>query len=69
MRSPEIHDRLDATGVEVGQEFRVGHIARGATLLRRLEQVEQCDQKNGYDRPEREIAVVRIYRLSRQRRD
>ena len=60
--------RLDAAGVELGEELRIGDFARGAALLRRLEQVEQRDQKDGDDRPEREIAVIRIHRLSRQRR-
>src|SRR5690606_29010995 len=32
-----------------------------AALLRRLEQIEQGNQQNGNDRPQREIAIIRIH--------
>src|SRR5690606_22408734 len=52
-------------GVHLAQEFRIGDVARHAALLRRLEQIEERDQENGDDRPEREISVVRVHRASR----
>src|SRR5690606_14794129 len=60
-------DRIDAAGVDLAQELRIGNVARHAALLRRLEQVEERDQEDGDDRPEREVSVVRIHRVSRWR--
>ena len=59
--------RLDAAGVQIAEELRIGeHRAMRAALLRRLEEIEQRYQKHGDDRPEREVPVVRIHIGSHQ---
>jgi hypothetical protein len=48
----------DILAFDLGQKLRVGNLIRPGTLPRILEQVEQCDQQQADDDPDREIAEI-----------
>ena len=58
------HGILDRAVLDRGHELRIGDVLAAAALGRVLEQVEQGDQEQGDDHPDREVPEVGLHHVS-----